>query len=239
MKRLRVFLPIVAVVLVMAFAVVLFRTEPALPNERLDSEAAGEKPAIALPDEGIHSEPGEGPATASPDEQAAYEPIEEPQDELYERVKSLLDRIVDSVSSSSNLHNDLKENADFEELVSMWRPALYAMCDMVAKSHGDGLREYVMAAACARILGVYDDERGIGTDSGVEWFMKYGIFAMDDLHIVDADHFEFMTAESLEKEISLPDGTDRTFNILMGRTLEKAFCKIYYGQVRARIYKMS
>lgn len=122
--------------------------------------------------------------------------------------KRLEEIIKNGPQISSNPFDYIKESKAFDELVAMGQPALDAMMDLFAKSNEDGLKEYIMAAACAKILGVFDDEKGIGIDSGREWFYKYGVFEKDaGLERIDADDELFQdTAE--KPEIVLPAQTD-------------------------------
>jgi beta-lactamase regulating signal transducer with metallopeptidase domain len=144
------------------------------------------------------------------DVQAASTPVDEPEDKVYTRVKFLLDQIIHSGSASSNPYDYINESQDFEELVSIGEPAMQSMFGMFAEQHDDGLKEYIMAAACARILGVYDEERGIGITSGKEWFIKYGQFGLDDLHFSDVDYNDFQNTGTIKDEIYLPERTDKT-----------------------------
>ena len=145
-----------------------------------------------------------------PEELTAGKPAEGAENDLTAKVESLLDRITAAKSLSSNPYEYIRGNEGFDELVSMGEPAMEAMFDLFAKHNEDGLREYVMAVACAKVLGVYDEERGIGTTGGREWFVKYGRFGLDDLNFVDADFDVFSNSGTVKEGISLPDRTDRT-----------------------------
>ncbi|MDH7524471.1 MAG: hypothetical protein QHH10_04070 [Peptococcaceae bacterium] len=125
------------------------------------------------------------------------------------KVDQLLKEIIDNGPvASSNPYDYLKDSKAFDELVAMGNPALEYMFDSFAKSHEDGLKEYIMASACAKIMGKYDEQKGIGIKSGREWFYKYGVFAKDaDFHIIDAD-YELFKDTSGKPKLVLPAHTD-------------------------------
>ncbi|MDF2926376.1 MAG: antirepressor regulating drug resistance protein [Paenibacillaceae bacterium] len=109
---------------------------------------------------------------------------------------------------SSNPYDYVNGNEAFAKLTAMGQPALDSMLESLARNNEDGLREYIMAAACARIMGLYNEKTGIGTASGREWFYKYGTFARnEDLRRVDADYAVFRNT-SRSNPILLPDRTD-------------------------------
>jgi len=125
------------------------------------------------------------------------------------KVDQLLKEIVDNGPvASSNPYDYIKNSKAFDELVAMGNPALEYMFDSFAKSNEDGLKEYVMASACAKIMGTFDEQKGIGVPSGRDWFYKYGVFEKDaDFHIVDADYDLFEGASGKPKLV-LPEHTD-------------------------------
>ncbi|NSW91749.1 MAG: hypothetical protein HPY74_13955 [Firmicutes bacterium] len=127
-------------------------------------------------------------------------------------VDMLLEEIMKNAPLASSNSYDyvsyLKDSKAFAELVAMGKPALDIMMDIFAKSNEDGLKEYIMAAACAKILSIYDEQKGIGTGSGRDWFYKYGTFKKDaDFHIVDADYDLFKDTSGKPKLV-LPAHTD-------------------------------
>ncbi|MDA8210293.1 MAG: hypothetical protein M0021_00195 [Clostridia bacterium] len=134
---------------------------------------------------------------------------ETPQSEVAGKVENLLKALVENTPYiSSNPYDYIKENPVFEELVALGKPALDTMLDIFAQSNEDGLKEYIMACACAKIMGVFDGQKGLGTSSGREWFYKYGAFEKDaDFHIVDADYDLFKNTQGKPKLV-LPAHTD-------------------------------
>ena len=129
--------------------------------------------------------------------------------EVKNEVEQLLQEIMDNgPAASSNPYDYHKDSKAFAELVALGTPALNVMLDLFAKSNEDGLKEYIMASACAKILGKYDEQKGIGINSGREWFYKYGVFEKDaDFHIIDADYDLFKDTSSKPKLV-LPAHTD-------------------------------
>jgi beta-lactamase regulating signal transducer with metallopeptidase domain len=120
------------------------------------------------------------------------------QDETAAQVEKLLDKILQGGPQfSSNPYDYVKGSADFAKLTAIGEPALSVMLVSFGRSNADGLREYIMAAASATILGVYNDKTGIGTSSGREWFYKYGTFAQDgNLREIDADYTAFQNTSN-------------------------------------------
>lgn len=131
---------------------------------------------------------------------------------LKDKVEQLLKEITgDNPSSSSNPYDYIKDSKAFEELTALGKPAMQCMFDSFAQNNGDGLREYVMACACAKIMGLVDGEKGIGITSGREWFYKYGQFEKEkDLQAVDADE-DIYGPITWEKgnEVVLPANVDK------------------------------
>ncbi|MFZ7103277.1 MAG: hypothetical protein ACOWWO_11575 [Peptococcaceae bacterium] len=126
-----------------------------------------------------------------------------------DKVEQLLQEIIaNGPAASSNPYDYLKDNAAFAELVALGDPARAYMFASFAQSHEDGLREYIMAAACAKIMGNFDEEKGLGINSGREWFYKYAAFKQDDdFPIVDAD-YELFKDTAGRAPFVLPAHTD-------------------------------
>ncbi len=153
-------------------------------------------------------------------------------EDLKDRVDKLLEEILENANlKSSNPHDYIKGRKAFDELVSLGYPALQYMFEIFSQSNEDGLKEFIMACACAKIMGIYDEEKGIGISSGREWFYKYGKFeAENDFQIVDADFDLFPRTTIQEKEsIILPEGTDK-------RNLEDVISKYILARNR-RAYR--
>lgn len=128
-------------------------------------------------------------------------------------VKPKVDRLLQEIIAngpltSSNPYDYIKNSKAFAELVALGNPALAYMFDSFAQSNEDGLKEYIMASACAQILGKDDAHKGIGITSGREWFYKYGALAKEaDFHLVDADYELFKDPSGKPKPV-LPAHTD-------------------------------
>jgi len=138
--------------------------------------------------------------------------VTEDKEVLKKRVEALLEKIIqEDPSTSSDAYDYIKKSKAFEELVSLGQPALQYMFEIFLESNEDGLKEYIMACACAKIMGVYDEERGIGVSSGREWFYKYGKFeAQREFQIVDADFDLYHgTTKQGSGNVILPEGTDK------------------------------
>lgn len=129
--------------------------------------------------------------------------------EVKNKVDQLLQEIMDNGPvASSNPYDYIKDSRDFAELVALGNPALEYMFDSFVRNNEDGLKEYIMASACAKIMGNFDEQKGIGINSGREWFYKYGQFEKDnDFPIVDADYKLFKDTSGKPKLV-LPDHTD-------------------------------
>ncbi|MCX7709175.1 MAG: hypothetical protein N2484_04930 [Clostridia bacterium] len=132
--------------------------------------------------------------------------------DVKERVEKLLKEIVEQgPQASSNPYDYMKNSKSFDALVAMGEPALKYMLEGFAQSNENGLKEYIMACACAKIMGVYHEQRGIGTNDGREWFYKYGTFEKEKgLQEVDAD-FEKYVPFKYEKgeKVVLPEDVDK------------------------------
>lgn len=126
-------------------------------------------------------------------------------------VKGTVNRLLEEIISSgpplsSNPYKYIKDSRAFDELAALGQPALQQLMEDFAKSNANGLKEYIMACACARIMGIYDQQRGIGTGSGREWYYKYRTIE-NEFHIVDADYDLFRDASGAPKPV-LPSHTD-------------------------------
>jgi len=131
--------------------------------------------------------------------------------DIKNKVERLLKEIIDSGPLASlNPYDYIKDSKAFDELVSFGEPALEYMLDSFARSNENGLREYVMASACAKIMGKFDEKEGIGIKDGREWFYKYGAFEKDGVfREVDAD-YDLFKDTSVKPELVLPAHTDMT-----------------------------
>ncbi|MDF2946535.1 MAG: hypothetical protein K0S51_1214 [Bacillales bacterium] len=74
--------------------------------------------------------------------------------------------------ASSNPYDYIKDNQEeFDYIVGTGNKGLNYMLDKLSSSNDDGLKEYVMAMACAEILG---DENPVKEwDSGRNWYNSY------------------------------------------------------------------
>lgn len=131
------------------------------------------------------------------------------QEDVAKEVEAKLKTIMETgPQSSSNPYNYIKNNKAFNELVAVGDPALKYMFASFEQSNADGLREYIMACACAKIMGIYDTTNGIGISSGREWFYKYSQLEKDSkLQIVDAD-FDIFSPSDKGSDVLLPDTTN-------------------------------
>jgi hypothetical protein len=87
-----------------------------------------------------------------------------------------LDKVCDinnpSVASSSNPFDYVKRNGrDFEDIVDLGEDALKYMLKKFESSEKDGLKEYVMAIACSKILK--EDPNNKNWSTGREWYNNY------------------------------------------------------------------
>ncbi|NLY43851.1 MAG: hypothetical protein GX066_07765 [Clostridiaceae bacterium] len=130
---------------------------------------------------------------------------------IEQEVERLLKEIVENGPKDiSGYPEYLKNNSSFEKLVALGRPALEYMFELFKKSGGDELKEYVMACASAKIMGIYNEENAIGNTSGREWFYQYGEYEEQNaLNVVDEDVNQYKKGEDVGG-ITLPEGVDRT-----------------------------
>ena len=126
------------------------------------------------------------------------------------RVDNLLKDIMEKgPKTSSNPYDYIKDSKSFDELASIGDPALKYMFDSFAKSNEDGLKEYIMACACAKIMGNFDMQKGIGVESGRQWFYKYGEFGNEkDFPQLDADFDIFPLSTQKKGNVLLPENTN-------------------------------
>lgn len=126
-----------------------------------------------------------------------------------EAVEGILEKILAEGQLSSDPYNYINEHQAVDDLVELGYAALDYMLGSFEKANEDGLREYVMAIACAKIIGVYDEERGIGINSGREWFYKYKevIKPEEQFSLVDADRDLFL-GEEIRDQIIYPNSID-------------------------------
>ncbi len=130
-------------------------------------------------------------------------------DEVGVKVELLLEQIMaEGPATSSNAFDYIKDSEVFSELADLGEPAMEYMFESFMKSNEDGLKEYIMALACAKIMGAFDEERGIGISSGREWFYKYGaVVRSSSFDMVDADYEMFENSSGKPKRF-LPQETD-------------------------------
>jgi len=86
-----------------------------------------------------------------------------------------LDKICDvknlKVAASSNPYDYTKNNKDFEDIVKLGDDALQYMLEKFKNSKENGLKEYVMAIACSKILKENTQNKNWST--GKEWYNNY------------------------------------------------------------------
>lgn len=75
------------------------------------------------------------------------------------------------VATSSNPYDYTKGSKDFDDIVNMGNDALIYMLTKFKSSEENGLREYVMAIACSKILKEDPDTKKWAT--GREWYENY------------------------------------------------------------------
>ncbi|PKM89515.1 MAG: hypothetical protein CVU87_05035 [Firmicutes bacterium HGW-Firmicutes-12] len=125
-------------------------------------------------------------------------------------VDQLLQEIIEKGPlASSNPYDYIKDSEAFARLAALGNPALIYMFENFSEGNENGLKQYIMASACAKIMGINDEEKGIGINNGREWFYKYYSVVMKDaeLHIVDADYELFKETQGKPKLI-LPASTN-------------------------------
>lgn len=92
------------------------------------------------------------------------------------KVESLLKNIMETGPMySSNPYDYVKDSKAFEELVALGDPAMDYMLEEFSKSNANTLKEHIMAMACQKILGQWDDKLPAGI-SGRDWYYKVGAF---------------------------------------------------------------
>jgi hypothetical protein len=95
--------------------------------------------------------------------------------DIIQQVERDLEKIVTSseVSKLSSNPNDYIKvhESEFNNIVEQKQIALTHFLNKFAKSNEDGLEEYIMAAACSRILGKKDPVHEWA--SGKEWYIQY------------------------------------------------------------------
>lgn len=131
--------------------------------------------------------------------------------DLEEEVNRLLAEIMEKgPQSSSNPYEYIQNSSSFDQLVALGRPALEYMFELFQRSKDDGLKEYIMASASAKIMGIFNEENGIGDLSGREWFELYGAYQEENaLNIIDDDVNDFPKGAGGEN-IVFPEDIDRT-----------------------------
>jgi hypothetical protein len=95
--------------------------------------------------------------------------------DIIQQVERDLEKIVSSneVNGLASNPNDYIKNhtSEFNRIVEQKQITLKHFLDKFAKSHEDGLEEYIMAAACSEILGKKDPVKEWST--GKEWYEQY------------------------------------------------------------------
>ncbi|HEY9063140.1 MAG TPA: hypothetical protein VIO64_21985 [Pseudobacteroides sp.] len=93
----------------------------------------------------------------------------------YEIVKKEIDQKIQSIlnikSASSNPYDIIKDNKDFEYLIQQKDAGLRCMLDKFRESNDNGLKEYIMAIACSKILDEDPKEKKWSTGRG--WYDQY------------------------------------------------------------------
>lgn len=119
-----------------------------------------------------------------------------------DKVEELLNKIISGGQPASNpyVYIDINKEA-FDEIVSMDLKALNYMLDQLDHSNADGLREYIMAAACAQIMGVWDKDQGIGINSGREWYYKYGVDYSNPRTTTNTDYIAELDKKNLDSVV--------------------------------------
>ncbi len=92
-------------------------------------------------------------------------------DIVKKEINQKLQSIMSIKSASSNAYTLIKDNKDFEYLVQQKDIGLKCMLDMFKESEENGLKEYIMAVACSRILG--EDPTEQRWDTGRGWYEQY------------------------------------------------------------------
>lgn len=75
------------------------------------------------------------------------------------------------VASSSNPYDYTKDSKEFEDIINMGNDALKYMLMKFKNSKENGLKEYVMAIACSKILKENPETKTWAT--GREWYNNY------------------------------------------------------------------
>ena len=93
--------------------------------------------------------------------------------DLGSRIDSELDSIVKSSKQalSSNPYDYIKDSKEYKNIVSQGEKGIKEILAKFEASNENGLKEYIMAAACAEILG--EDIEKKTWSSGREWYNNY------------------------------------------------------------------
>lgn len=93
--------------------------------------------------------------------------------DLGNRIDSELDSIVKSSKQalSSNPYDYIKDSKEYKNIVSQGEKGIKEILVKFESSNEDGLKEYIMAAACSEILGENPKEKTWKT--GREWYNNY------------------------------------------------------------------
>jgi hypothetical protein len=89
------------------------------------------------------------------------------------RLKALdnkLDSIVSSLDTTSlaNPYDYLKDNEDYKAILRQGKVSFEYFMYQLENSHEDGLREYLMAVICSKLLGNTESDESLS--SGLEWY---------------------------------------------------------------------
>ncbi len=95
--------------------------------------------------------------------------------QIDETIKKEMDKRLESIvsikSTSSNPYDYIKNNKDFDYLVQQKDAGLKYLLEKFKASKENGLREYIMAIACSKILNENPDEKK--WDTGKGWYEQY------------------------------------------------------------------
>lgn len=135
----------------------------------------------------------------------------DPSPDLGEEIERLLEEIMATGNGElSNPFAYINNNETFDKLVATGPQGLAYMSSSFKKSNEDGLREYIMALACAKIMGIPIGETGIGISSGRDWFHKFlGVMEGEDgPTMVDVD-IDLFPSRDLDAPLVFPPGVDQ------------------------------
>lgn len=93
----------------------------------------------------------------------------------YQTIKNKVDQKILSIlnikSASSNPYDIIKDNKDFEYLIQQKDASLRCLLEKFKESNENGLKEYIMAIACSKILDEDPNQKKWTTGRG--WYEQY------------------------------------------------------------------